>query len=90
MALSRSEFFRAKHGDYEINEAAERDEADDDVFHVRKVAKAVKLAGRPLRFLAYLVAEAYVRRARGEEADRYGNEDDVVHAASILRNRGAD
>jgi hypothetical protein len=73
-----SEFFRAQHGDDEIDEQAERDEADDDVFHGRR-----RLV--PWRWLAWfspksahLLAEAGVGGAQDEEGDGEGDEDEIV------------
>lgn len=73
-AAGRSEFLRAQHGGDEVGEAAERDEADDQVFHGEASGSG---AGS-----AHLLAEVHVGDAGGEETQREKDEGEVVHSAS--------
>jgi hypothetical protein len=69
-----SELFRAEHGDDEIDEQAEGDEADEDVFHGRAVAGwRGERAGS-----AHLPAEVGVGGAEDEKGDGEGDEDEIV------------
>lgn len=77
----RSELFGTQHRHHEVGEASKRDEADDDVFHGE-----IRFE---IRASAHLVAKAHVGCARGEEPDGEGDEHEIVHAASIRRNRRA-
>ena len=75
------EFFRAQHGDDQVDEAGERDQADNDVFHGEKSSRY----GGPRR-LPHLLAEVGVGDGEGEERHRDSDEDKVVqvHARTIL------
>ena len=73
MRAGASEFFRAEHGDDEINERGEGDEADEDVFHGE--------AGESGRVgSADFPAEVGVGDGEGEERHGEGDEGEVgVH-----------
>jgi hypothetical protein len=73
--ISTLEFFGANHRDKEIDKEQQRDDVDDDGFHMR------------LKF----VAEAHVKSAHHEEENHSSGEDDVVHEFGVTyRRRRAD
>jgi hypothetical protein len=74
MAKGRSEFFRAQHGHDQVNEAAERDETNDDVFHGEKEDPVAARSAR-------LVAEANVGCSQEKKSGRKGDENQIVHGA---------
>jgi hypothetical protein len=73
MASGRSEFFRAQHGYDQVNEAAEGDETDDDVFH--GTTGLVLFAGCS----AHLVAKANIGGGQDKEPDGEANKNEIVH-----------
>jgi hypothetical protein len=86
---SRSEFLRTQHRHHEVDEASERDEAHEDVFHGGKVVNRPGPSGRFLAFSAHPIAEMRVPDAQGEEPDGQGDEQEIEHAASLQRNHRA-
>jgi hypothetical protein len=71
-----SEFLRAEHGNDEVEEGGEGDQADEEVFH----------DGWGKAGLADLFAEVGVGEGEGEEGDREAEIDEVgVHGPSISR-----
>jgi hypothetical protein len=69
-----SKLLGPKHGDDQVNEAAEGDEADDDIFHDRWAMAA----------LADFIAKADIGGGGGKEPDREPDEPEIVHANRIL------
>jgi hypothetical protein len=62
---SKLEFFRVEHGDDEVADEKNRDDADEDGFHGNVDSECVTKEG--------------VSHAKGEETDGCCNEDEVGH-----------
>jgi hypothetical protein len=77
-----SEFFRAEHGDDEVDERGEGDEADEDVFHG---GEGVRVSGkvRWRRRSPDLFTEIDVGGGEGEEGHGQADEEEVAHVRSI-------
>jgi hypothetical protein len=68
------EFFRTQHCHHQVDEAGQRNQADEEIFHDNGSGK---LAGG----LTHFPAEIDVGDRQGEKAEGHGDEKKVIHGA---------